>query len=227
VLLVSKVSRERIRSVSIDPASRTSAVLTRLLLQRRYGLRPAFFEGEGDADARLVIGDPALKTGLNGFVVLDLAAEWRAAFGHPFVFAFWAVAPGIPAEGVEDLARDSFEKGWRRLAIETRGPERLARSGGSSEPGRRSRAARPPSPRLARTGSPPCPDIPARSRKRASGGCVSGPRKSARQGRARPTGSSPARHSRREVPSGPRRRPRCRAPARSSSRGCAGTRSRE
>jgi len=121
VLLVSKVSREKIRSVALDPASRTSAVLTRLLLQRRYGLRPIFFEGEGEADARLVIGDPALKTGLNGFVVLDLAAEWRAAFGHPFVFAFWAVAPGVPAGGLERILRGSFESGRRdftRLAGE-------------------------------------------------------------------------------------------------------------
>jgi chorismate dehydratase len=121
VLLVSKVSRERIRSVSLDPASRTSAALTRLLLKRRYGLRPVFFEGDGEADARLVIGDPALKTSLNGFVVLDLAAEWRAAFGHPFVFAFWVVAPGVPAGGLEQILRGSFEKGradFSRLAGE-------------------------------------------------------------------------------------------------------------
>ena len=32
-----------------------------------------------------------MKTRLNGHVVLDLAAEWRAFSGHPFVFAFWAV----------------------------------------------------------------------------------------------------------------------------------------
>ena len=116
VLLVSKVSRERIRSVSLDPASRTSAVLTRLLLQRRYGLRPEFFEGEGDADARLVIGDPALKARLNGFVVLDLAAEWRALSGHSFVFALWAVAPGVRHEGLEDLLRASYEAGRRDFA---------------------------------------------------------------------------------------------------------------
>src|SRR5512141_626365 len=78
VLLVSRVSRERIRSVALDPASRTSAVLTRILLARRYGLHPEFIEGGGDeTDARLVIGDPALKTRMAGLVTLDLAAEWR------------------------------------------------------------------------------------------------------------------------------------------------------
>ncbi len=137
VLLVSKVSREKIRSVSLDPASRTSAVLTRLLLKRRYGLEPRYEEtatsGETPtvADARLVIGDPALKTRLNGFVVLDLAAEWRALSGHPFVFAFWAVAPGVRADGLEDLLRGSFEAGRRDFARLARGE---AEETGLSEP---------------------------------------------------------------------------------------------
>jgi len=105
VLLVSKVSRDRIRTVSLDPASRTSAVLTRLLLKRVYGLNPEFLEAGAESrvpspesrvprlesDARLVIGDPALKTRLAGLVVLDLAAEWKSWTGFPFVFAFWAV----------------------------------------------------------------------------------------------------------------------------------------
>lgn len=114
VLLVSKVARDRIRTVSLDPASRTSAVLTRLLLKRVYGLNPEYHSREaedgrretkgleftsaesplpsgGTADARLVIGDPALKTRLAGLVVLDLAAEWKSWTGFPFVFAFWAV----------------------------------------------------------------------------------------------------------------------------------------
>jgi chorismate dehydratase len=117
VLLVSRVSREKIRSVSLDPGSRTSAVLTRILLKRRYGVQPVFFEGEGDADARLIIGDPALKTRMNGCVVLDLAAEWRASSGHSFVFAFWAAAAGVAAPGVEKLLRDSFEAGQRDFGL--------------------------------------------------------------------------------------------------------------
>src|SRR5262245_812464 len=92
VLLVSKVPRGKIRSVSLDPASRTSAVLVRLLLNRVYGLDPEFHAASSDqADARLVIGDPALKARLQGQVVLDLAAEWKSWTGYPFVFAFWAV----------------------------------------------------------------------------------------------------------------------------------------
>ena len=114
VLLVSKVSRERIRSVGLDPASRTSAVLTRLILKRRYGVEPDYHEGSGsDADARLVIGDPALKASLNGHVVLDLAAEWRAFSGHPFVFALWAIAPGVAEGEASEIVRASYEAGRR------------------------------------------------------------------------------------------------------------------
>ncbi len=102
VLLVSKVSREKIRSVSLDPASRTSAVLTRLLLKRVYGLDPEYRgRGGAPADAELVIGDPALKARLSGLVVLDLAAEWKSWTGFPFVFAFWAVRREAWREGLE------------------------------------------------------------------------------------------------------------------------------
>jgi chorismate dehydratase len=131
VLLVSRVSREKIRSVSFDPASRTSSVLTQILLKRVYGLEPVYRETEianressansqssasGETDARLVIGDPALKTRLNGQVVLDLAAEWRALSGHPFVFAFWAVAPGVPSAGLAEMLRRSYEAGRRQFS---------------------------------------------------------------------------------------------------------------
>jgi len=116
VLLVSNVSREKIGSVALDPASRTSAALTRILLGRRYGLRPAYAEGGGEtADARLIIGDPALKTRQNGHVVLDLAAEWRAFSGHPFVFAFWAVRGEAASPEVERLLRASHDAGRREF----------------------------------------------------------------------------------------------------------------
>jgi chorismate dehydratase len=111
VLLVSTVSRERIASVSLDPASRTSAALTRILLARRYGLAPRYSEDDPGAEARLVIGDPALKTRWNGHVVLDLAAEWRAFSGHPFVFAFWAVREEAATREVARILRGSYEEG--------------------------------------------------------------------------------------------------------------------
>ena len=113
VLLVSDVSRERIRSVALDPASRTSAALTRILLKRMYGLEPEY--RQGSADARLIIGDPALKTRLNGHVVLDLAALWRSFSGHPFVFAFWAIRAEAASSEAAAVLRRSYEAGLERF----------------------------------------------------------------------------------------------------------------
>jgi chorismate dehydratase len=122
VLLVSKVPRGKIRSVSLDPASRTSAVLVRLILKRVYGLDPEYrepsagsrVESPGEADAQLIIGDPALKAGLQGRVVLDLAAEWKSWTGFPFVFAFWAVRREAWREELPAL----FSRAYR-LAMES------------------------------------------------------------------------------------------------------------
>lgn len=122
VLLVADVSREKIRSVSLDPASRTSAALTRILLKRVYGLSPTYLEADASAsakataDARLMIGDPALKARLNGHVVLDLAAEWRAFSGHSFVFAFWAVRAEAASSKVAAVLRRSYEAGRAHFA---------------------------------------------------------------------------------------------------------------
>jgi chorismate dehydratase len=105
VLLVSSVSREKIRTLRLDPASRTSAALVRILLRRRYGVVPEIVSGA--ADAELVIGDPALKASQRGKVVVDLAAEWRSLTGFPFVFAFWAVRRSAWSAGIEEALRAS------------------------------------------------------------------------------------------------------------------------
>jgi chorismate dehydratase len=116
VLLVSEVSRDKIGSVSLDPASRTSAALVRILLKRVYGLDPAYLDS-GITDARLIIGDPALKTRLNGRVVLDLAAEWRAFSGHPFVFAFWAARESAATPETAALLARSYEAGCSQFEV--------------------------------------------------------------------------------------------------------------
>jgi chorismate dehydratase len=140
VLLVSDVSREKIGSVALDPASRTSAALTRILLKRVYGIEPSYREAGGgrqeagrerEADARLIIGDPALKTRLNGHVVLDLAAEWRAFSGHPFVFAFWAVRESAATPEVSAMLRRSYQSSKSAFAAMVRDE---AAASGLSEP---------------------------------------------------------------------------------------------
>ncbi|HWQ09431.1 MAG TPA: menaquinone biosynthesis protein, partial [Holophaga sp.] len=106
VLLLSKVPPGRIRSLALDASSRTSVVLSQLLLRERYGARPVVEEMKPDLDAMLaahdaalMIGDTAMRAPKEGLVVLDLAEAWHGWTGLPFVFAFWAVhqdAPRLP-----------------------------------------------------------------------------------------------------------------------------------
>ncbi len=98
VLLISKTPVERIRSVALDTSSRTSACLIQILMKRHYGIAPKIVPHAPDLDAMLakcdaamMIGDPALATDFPGLQVRDLAEDWRALTGLPFVFAFWAV----------------------------------------------------------------------------------------------------------------------------------------
>jgi chorismate dehydratase len=103
VLLVSRVPFEEIRSVSLDPASRTSVALARILLGERLGPevyakirfdpaeRNRLVDLEGH-DAAVVIGDPALQIAREPHRYAyryDLVSEWNAMTGLPFVFAVW------------------------------------------------------------------------------------------------------------------------------------------
>jgi len=87
-----------VATLALDPASRTSQVLCRLLLLRVHGVQPRLVEPP--ADAELVIGDEALRRGHGDEPRLDLGEEWRRYTGGlPFVFAAWygdvAAAPAL------------------------------------------------------------------------------------------------------------------------------------
>jgi chorismate dehydratase len=101
VYLASRVPLPSIRSVALDASSRTSAALLKIILAHK-GLNavtfvehpPALEEMLARHDAALLIGDAALAGDTAGLRVHDLAAEWRAITGLPFVFAVWAVRAG-------------------------------------------------------------------------------------------------------------------------------------
>ncbi|HET7746695.1 MAG TPA: menaquinone biosynthesis protein [Vicinamibacteria bacterium] len=96
---------EEARRVALDRSSRTSAALARVLLSERLGRPLEYVDAPPDlermlaeADAALLIGDPALyqETEVSR---LDLGSEWLARTGLPFVFAFWAGRPGTASPG--------------------------------------------------------------------------------------------------------------------------------
>ena len=118
VLLVSRGPLDGVRKVALDQNSRTSAALLRVLLRERYGLNPEYLHERPDpermlaeADAALLIGDPALKVERDKYHVIDLAAEWNELTGHPFVFAVWAVRPEVDLPDLPFYFKSSLRYG--------------------------------------------------------------------------------------------------------------------
>lgn len=113
-----------IRSVAMDPNSKTSNALTGILLRRHFRLaapmRPA--SSGQRMDAEVVIGDRALCTAAGGCGDLDLVELWNDMAHLPFVFAVWAHRSDHPrAEALGRIARAAKEAGVAAI-------EELARS---------------------------------------------------------------------------------------------------
>lgn len=98
IQLVTRMALGRVRSVAVTSESATSVVLTRILLP---GAEIRSFEEE--ADARLLIGDAALRSAFEDPTPhYDLGRLWLEKTGLPMVFAVWA-APEPVVEGLSDL----------------------------------------------------------------------------------------------------------------------------
>jgi chorismate dehydratase len=98
IQLVSQKPLEQVRSVAVTPESATSVVLTKVLLPEADHV-PL---GE-DADARLLIGDAALKSAFEDPTPhYDLGRLWLERTGLPMVFAVWACPDPAPA-GLAEL----------------------------------------------------------------------------------------------------------------------------
>jgi len=124
LLIVSRKPIEQVKTFALDSSSRSTQVLTRILCAEKWRIAPQFAEALPDlpemlhnADAALLIGDPALRVSLGiekdswpgalgqtvcqaatlGITssellyVYDVVAEWRALTGLPAVLAVWAV----------------------------------------------------------------------------------------------------------------------------------------
>jgi chorismate dehydratase len=125
VTLFSRVPWTAIRRVALDEGSRTSAALTRILLARRYGVRPEVVPlplesraEDADADAVLLIGDRAMRACLPGFAhAFDLGQEWLDWTGLPFVYAVWAVRPGADLRGVDEALAQAKRRGLRQCGV--------------------------------------------------------------------------------------------------------------
>jgi len=123
LLIIAKKPIEQVKSFALDASSRSTQALTRILCAEKWKIAPQFSEAPPDlsamlnqADAALLIGDPALRIAVglekeswpgaegqticqaatlgiasSGLVfIYDVVGEWRASTGLPAVLAVWA-----------------------------------------------------------------------------------------------------------------------------------------
>ncbi|HUJ30453.1 MAG TPA: menaquinone biosynthesis protein [Candidatus Acidoferrum sp.] len=125
ILVVAKRPIEMAKRIALDTSSRSSAALVRLLAREYWRIEPEYIDAAPDAsemlreaDAALVIGDPALRIslkmdalsgkipsgeqccqgdpdempvpGFEAIFVYDIAHQWREMTGKPCVLAIWA-----------------------------------------------------------------------------------------------------------------------------------------
>lgn len=124
VLLVARKPLDEIRTIALDPESRTSNVLVQVLCAESWGLAPRFAPGPRDLelalsehDAAVRIGDKALFEPLPaGTTAHDLGEAWTAATRLPFVFAVWAARLETLDRDLYQLLHDSRRAGAAALA---------------------------------------------------------------------------------------------------------------
>jgi chorismate dehydratase len=123
LLIIAKKPISQVRSIALDCSSRSTQTLTRILCAEHWKIAPEFFEAPPDpsamleqADAALLIGDPALRLsiaiegesraaasgqtvsqaatlGITSAEILhvhDVVGEWQSLTGLPAVLAIWA-----------------------------------------------------------------------------------------------------------------------------------------
>ena len=130
LLIVAKKPIEQVKTFALDSSSRSTQVLTRILCAEKWRIAPEFSEAVPDlpemldnADAALIIGDPALRislamakdgwpgapgqtvcqaatlgfTGSELLYVSDVVGEWRRLTQLPAVLAVWALGRELAA----------------------------------------------------------------------------------------------------------------------------------
>ena len=114
VILAHRPVLEAVDRVFVDPASRTSVELMRMLLAAR-GIHPRFealgaYSDAVSRDAVLLIGNAAIAFRRSGppHTLWDLGSAWKELTELPFVYAVWAVR--------EDVAEPALADGLRAAA---------------------------------------------------------------------------------------------------------------
>jgi chorismate dehydratase len=124
VKLFGRVPVEDLHTIALDEGSRTSAILSLILLRERFGVKPKVLTlpiggslKESTADAVLMIGDRGMTPSFGTFeFVWDLGEEWSRWTGLPFVFSLWIARPDVDLRGIDKVLSAARDAGLTRLA---------------------------------------------------------------------------------------------------------------
>lgn len=134
VMLFGFAEPDRLKRVLLDPASRTSNAMARVIVTRCLGSRPHFVLpeeiGPGQArqpDAELVMGDRALSAERpQAKWVLDLGQEWDRLAHKPFIYAMWVARADGPLARLTDVLAEARDRGLAaREALADHGAQAL------------------------------------------------------------------------------------------------------
>lgn len=129
IQLFSCVPIPEIRRIGLDPNSRSSITLLKILLAEKYQISPAFttckptvnpkaiLQDRQDPpfDAILLIGDPALRHLGSTEYNLDLGEAWHKLTGLPFVYACWVARTEAQLSDLPELLLESKVRGIARI----------------------------------------------------------------------------------------------------------------
>ncbi len=101
VFIFSEKPIEEIKGLRLDPQSKTSNGLARILLQRYWKREDVEILTAGDADAYVLIGDRTFGKKDSIPYVYDLGHYWYALTGLPFAFAVWVSNKALPDSFVQ------------------------------------------------------------------------------------------------------------------------------
>ena len=125
ILLLARTPWSQVKRLAADVSSRTSVELGRIILREKFGIEPEVITRPpnldqmiAEADAALIIGDPALRVDIHSvaFEWLDLGSEWFKWTGLPMVFAAWAGHRGAFLRSLSTITCASYEFGRAHLS---------------------------------------------------------------------------------------------------------------
>lgn len=111
VLLLSKKPLDQISRIHLDPDSRTSVLLAKVMASQYWKIQPEWVPVKSwndpvdDMEAVVAIGDKTFKMKDQFLYQYDLASEWIRNTSTPFVFASWLSVREQPAEVLQELNR--------------------------------------------------------------------------------------------------------------------------